>query len=469
MVRFLLENSLGAWWAARHPDSPLLNGFEYLRFDEDGEPAAGRFDGWPDRVAEVTVMDPCCGSGHFLVEAFSDAVADARRGRRSAPGRRARRGAARQPVRAGARSALRPDRHVQRRPTGLEDRRRVAPASPPQTSPARVSPSKPRSTSGRRSHTATPASKPPSPACTPSSKTPTHSAALIDPRQAIETSTPSGQTALDDANWTEIAPLLQEAATHEDTDPAATVLGTDAAALSRAADYLSHNYTLLATNVPYLGRTGQGVVLRTYLTAHNPVAAEDLAIAFTQRLTLLTRSGGSVAQVLPEATLFLSSLEEFRRTLLKQGAIGILALLGPRAFEEIGGEVVRVCLMTITPCNARNDHVVGMLDVGSIPRAGKPEALARACELEFVPQRFFLEDRLCRLVPGINPEALLLRAYATSTEGMSTGDGARYQRAFWEIAAIDDDWYLFQRAPDATMAYGGIDHELCFGSKAKAT
>ena len=25
MVRFLLENSLGAWWAARHPESPLVN------------------------------------------------------------------------------------------------------------------------------------------------------------------------------------------------------------------------------------------------------------------------------------------------------------------------------------------------------------------------------------------------------------------------------------------------------------
>ncbi len=34
MVRFLLENSLGAWWAARHPHSPLVEGFEYLRFDE---------------------------------------------------------------------------------------------------------------------------------------------------------------------------------------------------------------------------------------------------------------------------------------------------------------------------------------------------------------------------------------------------------------------------------------------------
>src|SRR4051812_39460587 len=71
MVRFLLENSLGAWWASRHPDSPLVAGFEYLRFDDDGKPAASSFDGWPERVAEVTVMDPCCGSGHFLVEAFS--------------------------------------------------------------------------------------------------------------------------------------------------------------------------------------------------------------------------------------------------------------------------------------------------------------------------------------------------------------------------------------------------------------
>src|SRR4051812_905561 len=61
MVRFLLENSLGAWWADRHPDSPLVGGFEYLRFAEDGSPAAGSFEGWPGSVAEVTVMDPCCG------------------------------------------------------------------------------------------------------------------------------------------------------------------------------------------------------------------------------------------------------------------------------------------------------------------------------------------------------------------------------------------------------------------------
>src|SRR6266511_2399010 len=70
MVRFLLENSLGAWWAARHPESTLVTGFAYLRFTDEGLPAAGTFGGWPERAAEVTVMDPCCGSGYFLVAAF---------------------------------------------------------------------------------------------------------------------------------------------------------------------------------------------------------------------------------------------------------------------------------------------------------------------------------------------------------------------------------------------------------------
>ena len=70
MVRFLLENSLGAWWAARHPDSAVVKSFDYLLLRNDGTPAAGEFPGWPELAGDITVMDPCCGSGHFLVVAF---------------------------------------------------------------------------------------------------------------------------------------------------------------------------------------------------------------------------------------------------------------------------------------------------------------------------------------------------------------------------------------------------------------
>jgi len=91
MVSFLLDNSLGAWWAARRlteedlenseseeelrqkaslPSVPL----EYLRFvkTEEGKwtPAAGTFGGWPEHLSELKTLDPCSGSGHFLVASF---------------------------------------------------------------------------------------------------------------------------------------------------------------------------------------------------------------------------------------------------------------------------------------------------------------------------------------------------------------------------------------------------------------
>jgi hypothetical protein len=34
------------------------------------QPAAGTFDDWPEHLSELKRLDPCCGSGHFLVAAF---------------------------------------------------------------------------------------------------------------------------------------------------------------------------------------------------------------------------------------------------------------------------------------------------------------------------------------------------------------------------------------------------------------
>ena len=81
MVQFLLHNTIGAWWCARHeikgppggagvPAGKAPVAMEYLRWKDDGTPAAGSFDGWPKSLKEFTMLDPCCGSGHFLVAAF---------------------------------------------------------------------------------------------------------------------------------------------------------------------------------------------------------------------------------------------------------------------------------------------------------------------------------------------------------------------------------------------------------------
>ena len=57
MVQFLLHNSLGAWWAARHPDSPLLREFEYLRWLEETE-ELGELEELAEQADGPSLADP---------------------------------------------------------------------------------------------------------------------------------------------------------------------------------------------------------------------------------------------------------------------------------------------------------------------------------------------------------------------------------------------------------------------------
>lgn len=64
MVRFLVENSLGAMWMEMYPDSQLCNKWEYFVKDPNNSTRE------PKPVQEITFLDPACGSGHFLLYAF---------------------------------------------------------------------------------------------------------------------------------------------------------------------------------------------------------------------------------------------------------------------------------------------------------------------------------------------------------------------------------------------------------------
>lgn len=64
MVEFLVQNSLGALWLAMRPDTRLGTNWQYLA--RDLEPV--HIDLKP--VRDITLLDPACGSGHFLLEAF---------------------------------------------------------------------------------------------------------------------------------------------------------------------------------------------------------------------------------------------------------------------------------------------------------------------------------------------------------------------------------------------------------------
>ena len=64
MVKFLVQNSLGATWMGIHPESKLCEGWEHYVSDAERAPVGKK------AIGKVTFLDPACGSGHFLLEAF---------------------------------------------------------------------------------------------------------------------------------------------------------------------------------------------------------------------------------------------------------------------------------------------------------------------------------------------------------------------------------------------------------------
>lgn len=453
MVRFLLENTLGAWWAARRPASPLVAQFEFLRWN--GEDPAARLDGWPNTVTEVTVLDPCCGSGHFLVEAFSLLW----RMRAEETGEPA----------VEAQDAVLRDSLF-----GLElDPRCV------QIAMFAVALQAWKDGGGYRQLPV------PNVAC---SGVPVRASAeewidlagdderlgdvlgrlhqlfrdadtlgsLIDPQASSQRAAESAQSSLEDVNWEEIEPLLEELTERESIDPAISVLGSDAASVGRAGRYLSRTFTLTATNVPYLGRGRQSSLLRRYLELSYPEGRGDLAAACAQRCLRFAGAGGTVALVLPETFFFLSTFEAFRAIVVENCRWHSYAPLGPGAFETIGGSVVQPVLWAASIGHpGEGDEFLAVDCREHAGPAGKAAALATVLPSRET-QTVLRRRPGMKVALGLGAATATLARYARSVEGISTGDNPRYRRAFWELPEIGSRWIRFQTAPSAPGASDGL-------------
>ncbi len=455
MVRFLLENSIGAWWTARHPYSPLVKGFEYLRFDDAGIPAAGSFDAWPDRVAEVTVMDPCCGSGHFLVEAFSLLW----------------------PMRAeeeGLRVVDAQDAVLRDNLFGLElDPRCV------QIAMFAVALHAWKAGGGWRQLPV------PGIACSGIPvKEPVEEwsalgegdtrlenalvrlhtlfrdadtlGSLIDPKAATELADPAAvQRSIDDVDWDEIEPLLERVA-NKPLDPATVVLGSSASGLARAAKYMARSYSLAITNVPYLSRTKQGPTLRSQANVY-PLSKYDLA---TMMLERLFATGQEVAVVLPQGWTQLSRYKSLRDQILTTKTLRIAGFVGNGAFTAISGEVVSVILLLAGSEKAlAGSSWLSIDSQGNRSPADKSRGLVND-RLVRHKQTDTLRNPDSRIVPEVLDIGPLLSEQAKSLYGLRTSDGARLIRYFWEIAHLSRDWRFHQSTTVDSRMFSGREQVL---------
>lgn len=485
MVSFLLDNSLGAWWAARRltendlkhatteaelrqkaslPGVPL----EYLRFvkDKDGKwiPAAGTFDGWPKHLSELKSLDPCCGSGHFLVAAFLMLV----------PMRiELEKFSAREAVDA----VLRDNLH------GLEiDQRCVELAAfalalaawgYPGTGGYRPLPVLNLACSGLSVSVSKEEWK----------KLATGNRNLgiaLDWLYDEFQSAPILGSLLDPANSkaanlvdrAELIKALEKAVNKERTDEEYEV-GVVAYGLAKASHLLARKYHWVITNVPYLTRSKQNEKLREFCDQKYSAAKNDIATVFLDRCLEFCQIGGVSSIVLPQNWLFLTTYTKFREKLLKNDTWQMIARLGAGAFETISGEVVKAILLIISRGDIQRAEIglnfsekgqtteqvqlIAGIDVSSFRTAAEKATHLVTSEIKSVEQAKQLENPDSRVILEEKEVSVLLAVYADGLNGMHGADSLRLRFSFWEITNYQI-WHFFQCTHTKTELFGGKEN-----------
>ena len=104
---------------------------------------------------------------------------------------------------------------------------------------------------------------------------------------------------------------------------------------------LTQEYSCVVTNPPYMGSKGMNKELSDFVKKRYPDSKSDLFAVFMERTLELTKPYGFMSMINQHSWMFLSSYEKLRIKIIENHSIDTLVHLGARAFEEIGGEVVQ--------------------------------------------------------------------------------------------------------------------------------
>jgi hypothetical protein len=433
MVDFLLQNSLGARWMEMYPDAPVKASWQYYV-----TPATPHTRP-PKPLKDWTILDPCVGSGHFLVVTFDLLVRLYAKERRLAEsGRIPREWTVPEPE--VARTI------VERNLFGIDiDSRAVQIAAlalylkakehgfDPTDRPPRLNlvAADAVLTRGTAYEALLAQYKQDSAACEAIDAI-WHALGHVRDLGSLVRVEEEVEAAVRKAKIKEDrhSPLLSSAkdwdsykqtlfnrlltafeAEAQSSDVTARIFGREGEKGVGLVEPLSRRYDVVCTNPPYLGSRNMGPMLKAFVAKNYASGKRDLYAAFILRCRERAVEDGYVAMVTQQSWMFLRSYADLRAVqgehsaaestsdkngqahgpsprkgklrkfngLLRETSIETLAHLGPGAFAEISGEVVNIALFTLrnTPPPPEHQMTAFRLTGLSLPEP-KAEVLRRA-------------------------------------------------------------------------------------------
>ncbi|MBZ7411072.1 BREX-1 system adenine-specific DNA-methyltransferase PglX, partial [Klebsiella grimontii] len=210
---------------------------------------------------------------------------------------------------------------------------------------------------------------------------------------------------------------------------------------------LAQRYDAVVANPPYMGTGGMNSDLKIFAKTYYPDSKSDLFAMFMQRAFSLLKENGFNAQINMQSWMFLSSYETLRYWLLNNKTFTTMAHLGARAFGQISGEVVQTTAWVIKNSYIVNNQPVFFRLIEGSEEQKKNELASREKRFDHTLQEDFMK------IPGspiaywlssparyIFETSPAITSVATSAVGLQTGDNDRFLKYWFEVQ--NDKIYL---------------------------
>lgn len=386
IVKYMVQNSLGAQWLATYPDSPLKAGMEYFiqPAEQTDEVNARLASITPSQLnpEELTLIDPACGSGHILVEAYELFKAIY--------------------LERGYRQRDVPQLILEKNIFGLDideraaqltgfalmmkgraDDRRLFERGVKLNLMALVN------STGLVADVI-------AGALTPEEKIELVPSEDLLPYTLLQpTLSVSHEGAISVADISELIALFEHATTFGSLIRVPESLVSNLPALKQLSEIASQGlfesealkllgplvqqakllagkYDAVVANPPYMGTKGMNTVMKKFAKNHFPDAKSDLFACFIERGYTLTRDTGHNAMVTMQNWMFLSSFEQFRMRLLTEKTIQAMVRIGYNSFPSMNSKIAQATVFSLVNWKIKG-FVSTFIDLNSAPQSANKE------------------------------------------------------------------------------------------------